>query len=272
MKHNYQSGSKLYRELENNESTFEQSRLNKEADEDKHKEKLMINNLNAVLTYLGLTETSKRTQLHTLWFLSGEGKSLPDIINFTEIRNKYNEVRLEAEKVHRKLFTKTEKERVVLRMLKEHTRMKIDTAVFLSRTSIDLYIHALGIVIEVDGNFHDNEGKMIRDTHKINISHKLGIKFLSIRNEDIESVTVQNLLKNISKDVKVLNSTERRELYLGFMIYTLLACEKNSLLNLLGIKSERLSKVSLHGLEKVLSSHPMSDKDLKKIIRPLIRY
>ena len=272
MKLGYKSGNKLYQELEVSKSSFESNRLNKEADEDKHKEKLMLNSLDAVLTYLGIVDSSKRRRLHTLWFLSGEGKSLPSVINYSEIRRKYNEVRLEAEKEHRKLFTKTEKEKDVLRMLKDHTRMKIDTAVFLNRTSLDLYIHALGIIIEVDGNFHDQEGKMIRDNHKINIAQRLGIKFLSIRNEDVKSVTVQDLIKNICQDTQVLNSIKRRELYLGFMIYTLLGCEKNDLLNILGIKSEKLARTSVHGVEKVLSSHPVTDKELRKIIKPLIRY
>ena len=272
MKLNYKPGNKIYKDLEENKSSFESSRLNKEADEDKHTEKLMLNRLNAVLTFMGLTDTTKRTQLHTLWFLSKGGLNLPSIISFDEIKKRYTEVRLNAEKEHRKLFTKTEKEKEVLRMLKTYSRMRIDTAVFLSRTSIDLYIHALGIIIEVDGDFHDKEGKMIRDNHKIKITQQLGIKFLSIRNEDIKSITVQNLIKDICLNTQPLNSIKRREVYLSFMIYTLLDCEKNELLDLLGIKSDRLTKLSIHGPDKILSSNPVSEKELRTLVRPLIRY
>lgn len=264
MKSSYTKTNKIYDELEREESVLEKKKIYTEAINEKIKSKLIRNRIVNLLGFLGLIDVTKTTQSQLQYLLIRNPDLFSSVFRFDEIKREYYRISNEQQVKNKLIYYKTTKEIAFKKILKERTRMKTDATVLFGNSTFDLYVHALGIAIEIDGDVHDHEAKMIKDEIKINTCSLLGIKLMSISNKDIKSKTIKSFLDQITT-LPTLNSIKRREIFLGVMIYGIMVHNPKFIENYFGVNMNQLDLIAINGIEKMLSRKAVSGTRLGKL-------
>lgn len=112
-----------------------------------------------------------------------------DLSHFYKIRDEYEEICKKRNLNFIQTIESTTSEELAYKVLHAITKMKILRRVWIGSHCVDLFIPALGYVIEIDGNVHSNEIKMKKDTLRDYNLQLLGLPVMSIKNPDVSGVT-----------------------------------------------------------------------------------
>lgn len=126
-------------------------------------------------------------------------------------------------KTHKKQVTVTKFEEELLREIKLHTKLTVHKSHWIGNMNIDLFFPSIkgsglvfngaafnGVGIEVNGEIHEQYIPMIKDNFKYCVLEDMGIMIFVIENCDLNSVTVQNIIKDLKNFKKVNSRTKQR--------------------------------------------------------------
>ncbi|MBY0515377.1 MAG: hypothetical protein K2P81_00610 [Bacteriovoracaceae bacterium] len=264
--------SNVFSHIESHTSMFKLPDIKYEALIGKHEDRFLLIQTHFVLTCFGLTNVTKRTKREVLHVLRPTGALGPvDSVRYDDIQKKYYAEADIAKRENWKLFRRTDKEKEFYKILRSKTKLKADVSVLFGPTSLDLYLHPMGVAAEVDGDVHNSEAKMILDQIKLNICAELGIKMVSFLNDDLKSPAVTSFFSQVNK-IPVLNSTKRRKLFLALMLFTILYRDIGYIEATFGISKRRLEELSILGLDKMLLKYPLKERDYDKIKTIFVRF
>lgn len=140
-------------------------------------------------------------------------------------------LKLSAQKSSNRDCERTHKERTFLKGLKLHSQKQVLPSVRIGGHCVDLFVpnirssengtHVMrGLAIEVDGDIHNDEGKMRKDELKNAMLSILGIGMTSIPNWDLREPTVRILQQQLGS-FRRLDSRERQRLWRRIYVLTL---------------------------------------------------
>jgi len=135
----------------------------------------------------------------------------------------YEDVCRLLNKTHKKQITVTRFEEDLLREIKLHTKLTVHKSYWVGNMNIDLFFPSIkgsglkfegaafnGIGIEVNGEIHERYVCMLKDNFKYAVLEDMGIMIFVIENEDLNSITVQNIIKDLSSFKKVDSRSKQR--------------------------------------------------------------
>lgn len=173
----------------------------------------------------------KKMDLRNLKLKESLEKNLP----FNLIEKVYKKLCKQLNTKHQGEPARTLKEFQVYKILKKKTKVKILRSIWIKKRNIDLFIPCLrgervlqqlnsfkGLVIEVDGDIHNEYGKMKRDNSKYEQLDKLKIALYTIENKDLNEKTFQDLANSFNR-LKRLDSRGRKRVLRNVYLATLYA-------------------------------------------------
>ncbi|WPU65892.1 hypothetical protein [Peredibacter starrii] len=146
------------------------------------------------------------------------------------LKQAYEEVCLLLNKTHKKQVTVTQFEKLLLKEIKLHTKLEVHQSFWIGNMNIDLFFPSIkgsclqtkdsgfqfngaafnGVGIEVNGEIHEQYVSMLKDNFKYAVLEDMGIMIFAIDNEDINSVSVQNIIKDLCNFKKVDSRSKQR--------------------------------------------------------------
>lgn len=162
---------------------------------------------------------------------------------FEEIERAYREVSDFLTDEFDDVSMKTQAELELMQRIKEETKIKFESSLWIGRYNVDLFSFSLGgissnelvskgeilkrkrtfkgLAIEVDGTIHNREFKIRKDNSKYGVLHDLDIALMSISNGDIKSKHIDRFVKNI-KLLPRLDSRAKKRLRLRVFEQTII--------------------------------------------------
>ena len=114
-------------------------------------------------------------------------------------------------------------EDIAFKMLSKISRYEILRSVWIGNHSVDLFIPAIGMMIEANGSVHYNEIKMKKDICRdIKLAH-LNLTTLTMNNPDVCRITSEFLFDFELLKVRYKNSYLKRKMWRDIFILTELA-------------------------------------------------
>lgn len=177
-------------------------------------------------------------------------KKLKLLLSNEELESTYFLIRDLLDQHRKQAITKTVHEKICKKAIYTATKTTFLTSMWIGRSNFDFFFPYLageigkkdrmrGLAIEVDGEVHDLEAKMKKDTNKADALMSIGIGVVHIENCDLNSLPWRNLLNEI-KHIPKLDFRAKRRLLANVYAYTILA-NKDLIEN-------KLSKLSMGAL------------------------
>lgn len=137
-------------------------------------------------------------------------------------------------KRHRLTTVRTHAELHMFSRIRKETKLEVFTSVWIGRFCVDLFIPNIGgkiengkrnmrgLVIEVNGDVHNFEPKMVKDENRVKVLGELGIGVLYVDNPDIDSPEMRNLISKI-KDFPRLGWRSKKKVWSRIHAWTIIA-------------------------------------------------
>lgn len=177
-------------------------------------------------------------------------------LGINQLKDSYDELCLYLDAEYNLEINRTSYEKSFYKELQHFTKLQIFRSFWIGKRNYDFFIPAVrsptigerrsfkGLVIEIDGDIHNNYFKMKKDQSKFVATYDLGIGCVIVENGDFKIPVVKAMLERL-RTLKRSDSRAKSRVMRNIYLYTLVAHKKLILKNKLKQSLKTLKRLEI---------------------------